>query len=160
MKPLVLALAFATTVLAQAATDLSGTWTLDPSKSDRFPPPPSAGALGAAGSRGAAGAPANQIVIRQTPAELTVLQGTSTYTYKLDGTESWTPPAETKAVAKWEDGRLVISWKREFFGGPTIGYFTNTGRDVYALTANVLTIEKTATTREGTATYKYVFTKS
>ena len=42
---------------------------------------------------------ANQILISQTPTELTLAQGTRAAVYKLDGTENWSP--SLKSTARW-----------------------------------------------------------
>ena len=123
-------------VAAQSTPNLSGTWTLDAAKSD---PPPAA----PAGGRGR-GNP-NQMVITQTPAEITIALGfNNNYIYNLDGSERTGPPGgETKSRIAWEGGKLVVTWKREYFAGPEQGYLTSTGKDTYVMDGNVLTAERT-----------------
>ena len=67
---------------AQTHPDFSGTWTVDTAKSDPLPPPPARG-------RGPASVPANQIVIRQTADDVTMVRGPRNLTYHFDGTETF-----------------------------------------------------------------------
>jgi hypothetical protein len=96
-----LALALASPI-AFGATDFSGTWTLDPARSD----------LGA----GAAKAPMQKvtIVIRQTPSTLAVErkagERTETATYKLDGSTSVNKApggADIKSNTTWVGNALA-----------------------------------------------------
>lgn len=129
-------------ISAQAIPDLSGTWIVDASRSD--PAPPAAG-------RGRGGNP-NQLVITKSPAELSVSQGgIGNYIYNLDGSERTGPPGgETKSRMAWEGGKLVVTWKREYFAGPDKGYLTSTGRDTYTLDGNTLTVERMTALPSGT----------
>jgi hypothetical protein len=136
---------------AQAIPDLSGTWTVDPARSD--PAPPAVGR-----GRGNTG----QMMIGRSADEITVTLGGAHYIYNLDGSERTGPPGgETKSRIAWDNGRLVVTWKREFFAGPDKGYETSTGRDTYARSGDVLTVERT-TTLPGAApeTRKTVYTKA
>ena len=93
-----------------AHPDLSGTWTLDQSKSDV------GGAVGAAprGRRGEAIAAA-RIVITQTTESLVIEQhvgqgGVHTLTYRLDGAESTNPGprgGEIKSKSEWQGATLA-----------------------------------------------------
>ena len=144
---------------AQATPDLSGLWTVDAAKSapGLGPSPMPAGGRG----DGSVTLAANQILVTQTPAELTIAQGVRAAVYKLDGTENWSP--SLKSTATWTNGTLTITWKREIYLGPRAGqgaFETQTGTDIYSVTGNVLTIEKTITTPKGTQTGKVVYTKS
>ena len=144
---------------AQVISDLSGLWTVDAAKSapGLGPSPMPAGGRG----DGSVSLAANQILITQTPAELTIAQGVRAAVYKLDGTENWSP--SLKSTATWVNGKLSITWKREVYLGPRAGqgaFETQTGTDIYGVTGNVLTIEKTITTPKGTQTGKVVYTKS
>src|SRR4029077_11978988 len=116
-----------------------------------------------AGSRadGSVTLAANQILITQTPAELTIAQGTRAAVYKLDGTENWSP--SLKSTARWDNAKLIIVWKREVYLGPRAGqgaFETQTGTDIYAVAGGVLTVDRTMTTPKGTQTGKIVYTKS
>ena len=108
----VVALAVAGTVFAQAKPDFSGTWVLDTAKSDQMGGPGGGGA----GGRGAAAGP---MTIKQTATELTteVKRGeqTVTSTYKLDGSESVnkTMRGESKSTAKWDANKLVVKTAME-----------------------------------------------
>lgn len=139
--------------LAQANADLAGTWILDAAKSDAIPTP--------AGRGGAAAAPMTQLVIKQTPTAVTMTQSQQTYTFNFDGSETFLSDGRAaKATAKWDGGNLVVSWKGEYFAGPTKGYITTSGQEVYAVSGNVLTVEKNQTTQKGTEHLKFVYNKS
>ncbi len=153
-----LTLAVSSLVWAQARPDLSGSWTLDMEKSD-----PAAVAAGRGGGfAGRGGGNPNQIVIRQTADELFVTQNGQAVPYKFDGSETAGPPGgETHSTAAWDGGKLVITWKREYYAGVKDGYVTSRGKDVYTRAETVLTIEKTATAPQGqTTTRKLVYNKS
>ena len=164
-----LALAVPASPRAQANPDLSGTWTLDEGKSDPAPAAP-AGRAGARADAGPAtagrggrggGLPANQLVISQTPAAVIIAQGPQNLTYKFDGTETfYFQNGEIRATAAWDGGKLIVSWKRELFAGPTKGYVTTTGKDSYSVAGNVLTIEKTTVAPEGAQTRKAIYNRS
>lgn len=135
---------------AQVKPDFSGSWILDAAKSDPAPP--------GAGGGGRGGAPATSLVIKQTPAEVSVTQGPQTVVYRLDGTETiGPPPGDIKNKASWEGDKLVLAMKREVFAGAD--YVTLTGREVYSLTAGVLTIERTPPQQKA-QTRKLVYTKT
>jgi hypothetical protein len=156
---LALVLAVPGLVRAQATPDLSGLWTVDAGRSDSglAPTPMPAGGRADDGVTLAA----NQILITQSPTELMVTQGTRAAVYKLDGTENWSP--SLKSTARWDSAKLVITWKREAYLGPRAGqgaYETQTGTDVYGVTGNVLTVDKTMTTPRGTQSGKIVYVKS
>jgi hypothetical protein len=146
------------TALAVAQTpDLSGTWTLDAAKSDREAATPT-------GRGGRGSASAGQLIVTQSATEITVQRGNQTFTYNVDGSEMPGPPGgETKSRMAWEGGRLVVTWKREFFAGADRGYQTSTGRDVYTLSGPTLTVERTITNARGsggTQTVKSVYNRS
>ena len=91
----------------------------------------------------------------------TITQGIRAASYKLDGTENWSP--SLKSTARWDNAKLVITWRREAYLGPRAGqgaYETQTGTDIYGVAGNVLTLEKTVTTPKGTQTGKIVYTRS
>jgi hypothetical protein len=153
-----LALAVPASPRAQANPDLSGAWTLDEAKSDPAPVSPA----GRAGARPVAGAAAAvRLTISQTPTEVTIAQGPQTLTYKFDGSETfYFQNGEIRAIAAWDGGRLIVSWKKELFAGPTKGYVTTTGKDSYSLAGSVLTIEKITVAPEGAQARKVVYNKS
>ncbi len=138
---------------AQAIPDLSGTWLVDAARSDPAPPAP-------AGGRGRGNA--NQMVITNGESTLTVALGNANYIYNLDGSERTGPPGgETKSKIAWDGGRLVVTWKREFFAGPEKGYETSTGRDTYTLAGTVLTVERmTALPGQPPQTRKTVYNRA
>ena len=149
--------------VAQTHPDLSGTWAIEAAKSD--PAPPAAAGPGNAGrGRGRANGPTlppNQILIRQTPTDLSIQRGAQTITYHFDGTETFAfIQGEVRATAAWDGDKCVISWKKEFYAGPTKGYVTSSGKDVYSLAGSVLTEESTTVLPNGTTTSKTVFTKN
>lgn len=165
MAALVFSIALPAAVMAQAKTDLSGTWTFDEAKSD--PAPARAGGGGGGGGRGGGrmgGAPATAMTIKQTPMELsmdrTTAQGAQTIVYKLDGTESKNTigmgPATSKAV--WDGARLVITTTQTVQGRG--GEITINSKEIYSVQGNVLTIETTRTTPGGEQTRKLIYTKS
>lgn len=142
---------------AQANPDLAGTWSLDPALSDEVPAPPRGTARGTPGTT----APPAQLTIVPSTDSVALTQGAQTVTFKLDGTETfWFQGGENRGTAAWEGGRLVISWKREFYAGPRQGYVTYSGRDVYSAAGRVLTVEKTTTGPAGTDTKRFVYTRS
>ena len=147
----------ARSVQAQAPPDLSGTWMLDETRSDP-------GALAQAGRGGRGGAPAGQLVVKQSATEISVQRGNQSFTYNVDGSEMPGPPGgETKSKMNWEGDKLIVTWKREFFAGAERGYQTSTGRDVYTLSGTTLTVERTVTNARGsggTQTVKSVYNKA
>jgi len=145
-------------VAAQGAAGLAGLWTLDAARSDAnagpTPMPPGGQNYGPA-------LQPNQIYITQSAAEATISQGTRGTSYKLDGSENWAPSIKTNA--KIDNGKLVITWRREVYLGPRAGaaaYDKQTGTDTYSVAGDVLTIEKTATTAKGNSTAKAVYTRT
>lgn len=139
-------LALPALLAAQAAPDLSGTWTLDAARSD---PQPAAGAAG------------NQLVITQSPADVVVRQGTVNMPYKTDGTEtSYLQQGRIVATARWVGATFVVWWKKELYAGPRDGYVVTSGKDAYSVAGSVLTVEKSTTTRQGTATRKAVYNRT
>jgi len=144
-------------LLAQGRPTLAGTWMLDESASD-----PAAATQARGGRRG--GGPPGQMVITQSATEITVQRGNQTFTYNLDGSETPGPPGgETKSRMAWDGGTLVVTWMREFFAGADLGYQTSSGRDVYTLTGDTLTVERTASNvrgRGGEQTVRSVYRKS
>jgi hypothetical protein len=111
----VLALAITALASAQTKPDFSGTWTLDPARSE------TAGGPGG-GGRGPGG-PAGPMTVKQTATELSreMSRGgqTMTMSYKLDGTESTNTmgPMTAKSTASWSGEKLVIKTVRETQNG-------------------------------------------
>jgi hypothetical protein len=136
---------------AQSNPDLSGTWTFDAAKSDP-------GAATTGGGRGGGG---TELVIGRSDTQLTVARGGQTFVYNLDGSEVPGPPGgETYSKMAWEGGKLVVTWRRQYYAGAA-GFKVNTGRDVYTLNGNTLTVERTQT-NDGAkpVTRTSVYTKS
>jgi hypothetical protein len=156
---LVLAVPGLTRARAQATPDLSGLWMVDVARSDSGLAATPMPAGGRADDNVTLAA--NQILVTQTPTELKITQGTRAAVYKLDGTENWSP--SLKSTARWDNTKLVITWKREAYLGPRAGqgaYETQTGTDTYGVADNVLTVEKTMTTPRGTQTGKIVYIRT
>jgi hypothetical protein len=149
-----LAVALPAATWGQAKADLSGTWTLDESKSDPAP-------AGRGGGRG--GGVASKLVIKQTAGELTIestnAMGTNTAVYKLDGSESVNKMAmgESKAKASWDAGNLVIAGSQQL--QTPNGTFDITTKDIYSVQGGVLTVTTTRTTGRGDITRKLVYNK-
>jgi len=133
--------AHAWTLHAQGNPALAGNWTL--AQND------AAGRGGRGG--GIPGVPlATQLVVKVSPAEVTVdtntgsAQTMQTAVYKLDGTETTVPGPlgwTVKAKAGWKDATLVINTVRSLEGpnGPIGAEIV----DVYSVTGDVLTLERT-----------------
>lgn len=103
----VLALAVTAVAFAQAKPDFSGTWVLDPAKSDQM------GGPGGGGGRGAGmGGP---MTIKHAGTDFAMTRGENTTTYKLDGTEQAVTMGQgtAKATAKVEGDKVVIKTVRE-----------------------------------------------
>jgi hypothetical protein len=137
---------------AQAIPDLTGNWMVDRATSDPAPAP---------AGRGRGGNP-NLMVISRQDKTITVTLGNADYIYNLDGSERTGPPGgETKSTIAWDNGHLVVTWKREFFAGPDKGYETSSGRDTYMREGTVLTVERTITLPgEAPQTRKTVYNKA
>src|SRR5262245_21045830 len=151
-----LVLALPVMVAAQANPDLAGTWVLDATKSDQAP----AAARGAAATPNTT-PPAKQLTIAVAADNVSIAQGAQPAVFKFDGTETfWFQGGENRGTAAWDGGRLVVSWKREFYAGPRQGYVTYTGRDAYSVAGGMLTVEKSTTGPAGTETKKFVYNKS
>ena len=135
---------------AQSPPNLSGTWTLDPARSDA---PPAAG-LGGRGGRGgrvqqAAGA-GGPVIITQTDTTISI----GPVTYKLDGSTTTRGSAEAKAA--WEGATLVIETTRNVQGMATK---TRQVRSLDA-TGKEMQVENTITTPRGERKITQLFTKS
>ena len=124
---------------AQVAPALAGTWTLNHDGGGR------------GGRGGIPGVPiATEVTIRLTAADVTVdtntgsAQTVQTAVYKLDGSETTVPGPlgwTVKARAAWKDSTLVVNTTRSLEGpnGPIGAEIM----DVYSVSGNVLTIERT-----------------
>jgi hypothetical protein len=125
--------------LAQVSPALAGTWTLNQEGGGR------------GGRGGIPGVPlATVVTIRVTPTDVAVdtntgsAQTVQTAVYKLDGSETTAPGPlgwTVKARAAWKDSTLVINTTRSLEGpnGPIGAEIV----DVYSVSGNVLTIERT-----------------
>ena len=147
------ALCVISSAAAQTHPDFSGTWTVDAAKSDPIPPAPSA--------RGrAAAVPANQLIIRQTADDVSIARGPRNLTYHFDGTETFHFDAgEVRSTVAWDGDKLVVSWKKEVFSPTDGNYVTTTGKDVYSLSGNELTLESTTVAPKATTKNRTVLTK-
>jgi hypothetical protein len=150
--------------VAQARPDFSGSWTLNQDKSD---PAPARGGGGGGGGRGGGrgGGVASQMVIKQTPAQLsidrTMAQGSQAAAYKLDGSESTNTvgAGEAKSKAMWDGSKLVITTSQTLQGRGGGDPINVEVKEVYSLNAGALTIERTQTTPMGSQTRKLVYDK-
>ena len=139
---------------AQTAPDFSGTWRFNQAKSSP----------NIAGNTPIVPFP-SQIVVKQTATELhvdstSVRQQPVSAVYNLDGSKvSIKAPSGITETgeAKIDGGRLVITSRRSFTSplGETVVEF----REVWTLSGNALTIEKTRTESGDSATEKAVFDK-
>jgi hypothetical protein len=133
-------------VLAQAPPDYSGTWRFNQSKSSP----------NIAGNTPNVPFP-SQIVVKQTAAELSiestsVRQQPVSAVFKLDGSKVTlqTPAGITETgEARFEGSNVVITSRRSF--PSPAGDIVTDFKEVWSLSGNVLTIEKTRT-QEGEAT--------
>ena len=141
-------------VSAQGTAALNGKWTLDTSKAEST--------VRAAGPGRAGGPPATTLVITVGKGEVSVASDTGTNrametaVYKLSGPEqkvpgplSWT----TFAKAAWEGETLVVNIAR-IIEGPG-GDIRIEMKDVYRVTGNVLTLERS----QGPDTWRSVYNK-
>jgi DNA-binding CsgD family transcriptional regulator len=148
---LFLAAVFFVGPIAFAGADFSGSWVLDPAKSDQMQ-------MG----RGGGGAPAEMtMTITMSPSEMTVsrttARGPRETKYKLDGNEntSSTQGGELKYKAAWNGNSLTISGTRTTQRGE------RPIKEVYSLSddGKVLTIASTRNGQQGETTTKQVFNK-
>ena len=149
-----LALALPALAGAQNKADFSGTWNVDPAKSD--PPPQGRGpAMG--------GGLTTKLVITQSASELiavtTNARGETRTVYKLDGsdTNETTPMGTSKSKVSWDGGKLVVN-RVQTITTPG-GSFEITSKEVYTLEGKVLTLVTSRTMPMGTTTRKTVFNK-
>ena len=149
-------LAFAVTpASAQSMPSLSGTWKLNFDKSgDRI------------AGNGAAVAFPSEMIITQSPAELSVertsvRQAPFKAVYKLDGSRvNVTAPAgiSETAEAKFDGATLVITSRRSF--SSPAGDVVTEFREVWTVTGNLLTVRKTVTQEGDSETETAVYDKT
>ena len=150
-----LALGVQAAALAQARPDFSGTWRLNVSKS----------APNVAGNTPNIPFP-SQIVARQTATDISV-ESTSirqqpvSAVYKLDGSKVTVQTPEgisETGEAKFNGGNLVITSRRSFSSpaGDVVVDF----KEIWSLSGNALTIEKTRTQSGDTSNSKAVYDKT
>jgi hypothetical protein len=136
---------------AQSKPDFTGTWTVDPAKSDPVP-----------AGRGAA---SGTLTIKQTGQEVLFVnegrQGPQLLMYRLDGSESTnqvvgrggTTPLKSKA--KWDGSSLVVETTRELNGisiaTKEVRRLSNAGKE--------MEVETTIQTPQGEQKRKTIFTK-
>ena len=137
---------------AQGNAALAGAWTLQQEP----------GARGGGRGGGIPGVPiATELMIKVSPSEVTVdtntgsAQSTQTAVYRLDGSETNVPGPlgwTVKAKAGWKDSTLVVNTVRSLEGpnGPIGAEIV----DVYAVTADTLTIQRTQGRNKQTLVYK------
>lgn len=160
---------------AAQTPDFSGTWVFDASKSVGTPTLPAiGGSQGTAvrgdgrGGRGPGRAgvfdPAtgrtsrgpldfNKMQVKQTPTEVQVVYGGVDLAYKLDGSthniSAIMRPGFPQGKTTWDGKRLVITTSQQVYMGKG-EFLTLTNKEVWSIDGNVLTIEKTETTRQRT----------
>jgi hypothetical protein len=160
MKPMAfvvvvcLALVLQAPARAQARPDFSGTWRFNQAKSS----------ANIAGNTPIVAFP-SQLVVKQTATELqvdgsSVRQQPTSAVYKLDGSKVpvKAPAGITESgEARIEGANLVITTRRSFTSplGETVVDF----KEVWTISGNTLTIEKTRTESGDSATEKAVFDK-
>ncbi len=166
---------------AQTA-DFTGTWTYDAAKSTGVPELVSIGGSEGTAARGRAAGTApgavppagrgraartvdsNRLVIKQTPAEINLLDGGVALRFMLDGSENSVSalnrPGYPKGKAAWEGGKLVLSTSQQVYIGKA-QFAPRTTRWVYSVDAGVLTIDKTEVSPQGeTKNEKLVYSKA
>jgi hypothetical protein len=133
---------------AQTSSGLAGTWTLDPA--------------GRGGRGNFAGySTATRMVIAESATEVTIQTNTGienqlvAATYRLDGSENPVPGPlgwDTRASARRQDGKLVVTIKRSIEGPE--GKLNFEVRDVYTVAGNVLTLERSQGSRSQKMVYQ------
>jgi hypothetical protein len=156
---LLFALVLCLATLVVAAVDFSGTWVLDPSKSDQR--------MGRGGRGGGEGGPGGgapveiTMSITMTGNEMTVSRttpaGANETKYVLDGKENTatTQRGDLKYKAVWEGSSLVIS------GTTSTQRGDRPMKEAYSLSADgkELTIARTTSGQQGETVRKQVFNK-
>jgi hypothetical protein len=172
---LLFAVVFCMVAIAFAAADFSGTWVLDPAKSDQqmgrggAGGPGGGGGAGGPGGGGGAGGPggggggaAQEMTITMSAAEMTISRTTASGAretkYMLDGKENMatTQRGELKYKAAWDGGNLTISGTQTSQRGGE-----SPMKEVYSLSADgkVLTVATTRTGQQGETVRKQVYNK-
>jgi hypothetical protein len=152
-------LAASVALVAQKRPNFSGTWTLDPDRSQM------GGGRGPGGWPGGMGGPMS-ITIKQTDAELVISRDaggrTSTQTFKLDGSETVHPGmrgGEVKSKSRWE-GDKIVTESTQSMSTPN-GEVTFQSKEVRSIAEDgSMVVENTRTTPRGTQTAKLVFKKT
>jgi len=149
---------------AQTKTDFSGSWSLDPAKSDGVPAAGRRG--GGGGGRGGGAAVATSLTVTQTATQITIdrtmAQGATSAVYKLDASESTNVQGDvflSRSRVSWDGPKLVITTRKDLGLTPT-GPMAEESKEVLSLDGGVLTV--VATTRIGPAgeqTRKLVYNK-
>jgi hypothetical protein len=141
-------------ILAQAPPDYSGTWRFNQAKSSP----------NIAGNTPNVPFP-SQIVVKQTAAELSVestsvRQNPVSAVFKLDGSKVTlqTPAGITETGEARFEGATVVITSRRSFPSPA-GDIVTDFKEVWSLSGNVLTIEKTRTQEGEASTEKAVYDK-
>jgi hypothetical protein len=135
--------AWAVSGRAQAKTDFSGSWALDPTRSDAAP---AAGRRGGGGGRGGVGGPAMAMTITQTPTQITIErtigQGLTSGVYKLDASESTNLLGDvflSRSRVSWDGPKLVITTRKDMGLVPT-GPMAEEMKEVLSVEGGVLTV--------------------
>ena len=159
-------------LVAMAATNFSGSWVQDNSKSDRVPEPvwltrAPAGGRGVGGRGGGPGGRGNGEVVMNVQQDASSLQVAgpqgATRKYTLDG-KPYTSATETgvekaTVTANLQGDTLVIATTRPYGGMP--GNVTLQVKEVWALSPDgkILTITTTHTSPAAEKNYKQVFNR-
>lgn len=151
---------------AQKKPDFSGSWTLDPSRSEMGRGPGGGpGGTSGRGPGGMGGGP-TKLVIKQTETTLTIereMGGQAVaQTYRLDGSESVNPGmrgGEMKSRTRW-DGDTLVTESSQTMNTPN-GEMSIQTKEVRSIAADgTMVVESTRTTPRGTQTSKLVFKKT
>ena len=156
----------ATGAFAQAKTDFSGKWTLDPASAPAPAPAAGGGGGGRGGGRGGGGGLGQEFTITQDASTLTITRDQGgqpvALVYKLDGSESKNTVAgrggQQEQVSKtmWMANKLMITTKLDF-GGNTVEQART-----LSLEGGNLVVEQSQPGRDGGApqTQKLVYKKN
>jgi hypothetical protein len=153
--------------LAQGKPDFSGTWTLDVEKSEMGGGPGGGGPDGrGAGGRGPGRPIDAKVVIKQTPAELSLDQqvngNSNVMTIKLDGSESVNTGmrgGQVKSRARWDGAKLIVQTAQTMRTPDGERTIETTETRSLAPDGSMI-VERTSDTPRGTRTQKLVFKKA